>query len=192
VFKITTIQNSINASPPTEVGFFIYHLVRHNTVESTKHIDQQLTSPHPKFQTEMSTIWSNYNNTRLGVGVLNIYSKLEDKQELATLFSNKFNHPTHMSFIRSDYYKTLDQETKANYCESHRTYVTNHRTLILPGIKNIDVQTTIKKRDNSCMKISEWLLTIPDYKGAQLFQKAMVTHTQVLELQITMTNISVA
>jgi hypothetical protein len=56
-FKITTTLNSNNAKVPTEIGLFVHHLVRYDTIDSTRFLNSVLPGTTPPFQQEMVTIY---------------------------------------------------------------------------------------------------------------------------------------
>jgi hypothetical protein len=55
--QITLLRNNINAKMLTEVGFFANHLVRHDTIESTRWITETIPPNTPEFQSELITVW---------------------------------------------------------------------------------------------------------------------------------------
>jgi hypothetical protein len=104
--KITTILNNIDASPLTKIGFFVHHLVRHDTIESTTYLKSLLPEDTPLFQQELVTIWAGPQHQRKVTGVMKIYTSTQDAREATKIFEKPFslskdtNKPT---FIRKDY-----------------------------------------------------------------------------------------
>jgi hypothetical protein len=191
-YKIHLFLNNINAAPPTDVGFFIHLLARNDTVETTNVIRDKLPPRHPHFQKELTTQWIRSDpSTCTGVGVLKIFLAPHDVNVLTKLFQQTFHKSQHISFVSSEFLNSLDQDAKNKYIQSQVDYKNKYRLILVKGIKNYHVHTTMLKH-NKPLTIKEWLLTIPDYQGKLLFHSATTTHRDSVELQLSSPNLPLA
>jgi hypothetical protein len=139
--KFISIINEINANPPTEVRFFIHHLVRHDTIFSTRHLKNQLPIDCPEFQQDTSTLWAGSRNSRKRVGVFKIYSHPNEVSQIAKIFGTTFDDSSQMCFIRQDIFSSMDSNQKVEYIESQYKYSKKFRSILLTGFKNYNVET---------------------------------------------------
>jgi hypothetical protein len=191
VYKLNIIRNDINMKNPTEVGFFVHYAVRHDTVECTKFLKANLPEDIPPYQQELTTLWAGANNQRKGVGVLKIFAESENVSTLAHILSTTFNDPNETNFIPKEYFNTLEPTNKTRFIKTQYDYQRKHGTLLVRGIKSIDLPTKITE-NNIQLSIHEWLLTIPDLQQCPLFNKIKEVNENEIEVQFLVNNLTLA
>lgn len=190
-FNIATNLNNINAKVLVEVGFFVHHLVRHDTVECTNFILSHLPPDIPPFQQELMTMWAGPPNERKVAGVLKIFCEQEHCNNLSRLLQTTFSNPDQSMFISKEYFNTLDPQQKSEYIESQYRYQTKYRSVLVRGVRTIDIPTIVTDK-NIPLSIEEWLETIPDLQRRQLFLHSQIVNKHDLELMCLTTNLTVA
>jgi hypothetical protein len=189
--QITLYRNNINAKNLSEVGFFANHIVRHDTVESTRWITDILPSNVPDFQSELITIWGGPPKERQGAGFLKIFAEKENVTELSKSLQQHFNNPNQTRFTPKEYFDTLDPKQKAEYISSQYKYQRKYRTVIAKGIINARLPTTVTV-NNVPLSITEWLKTILDLQHRPMFLQVTEVNNDDLELQCLETNLTIA
>jgi hypothetical protein len=95
-YNIYTNKNDINSKNLLEVGFFVRHLVRHETAECSRWLLDEVPSDTPPFQQEIVTVWAGPLNQRRGTEVLKIYSDKKMSKNYLTSFERhsgtRINH----------------------------------------------------------------------------------------------------
>jgi hypothetical protein len=190
-FQISLYRNNFKATNLSEVGFFANHLVRHDTVECTRWITDRLPQNTPNFQSELTPVWAGPPKERKVAGVLKIYAEREDVQTLADLLRNIFKNPNHTRFIPKEYFDTLNPQEKAAYITSQYEYQKLYRSVIVKGVKNPHIPTTVTN-NNIPLSIMEWLLTVPDYKHENMFLQHTEVNNNEIELKCLETNLHIA
>jgi hypothetical protein len=189
--QITLYRNNINAKNLSEVGFFANHIVRHDTIESTRWITDILPSNVPEFQSELITIWGGPPKERQGAGVLKIFADRENVNVLSKILQKQFNNPHQTTFTSKEYFDTLDPKQKADYISSQYKYQKKYRSVIVKGIRNAHLPTTVIK-NNMPLSITEWLKTVPDLQHRPMFLQITEVNNDNLELRCLETNLTIA
>jgi hypothetical protein len=130
-FNIYFNINSLNTKTPTEIGYFIHRLVRHDTVESTTYTRSFLPHNVKAFQQEQTTIFAGPPELRGTVSVMSISTKYEDAIEMTKLFETTFKSKTNMTFISKSCFFSLDEISKLQFIESQIAYTKTHRSILL-------------------------------------------------------------
>jgi hypothetical protein len=180
----------INAPNITEVGFFTHHLVRHETAECKLWITQAVPDL-PPFQTEIVTVWAGPSNKRKVTGVLKVFSDISHVNTLSKILRENFNNKDENTFVSKEYFDTLNQLEKKEYIRSQSDYQKLYRTVIVSGIRSIDIPTKVTQQ-NENLSIHEWLGTIPDFQHRSLFLRVQPVNSYELEMTCLTTNLSIA
>jgi hypothetical protein len=186
--QITVYRNHINAKNLMEVGFFANHLVRHDTVECTRWITKVIPRDSPNFQSELITVFAGPPKERKTAGVLKIYAERENVSDLASILQNNFSDKNHTTFIPKEYFDSLNPQQKAKFIRSQYEYQRMYRSIIVKGIKNVHLPTTIST-NNTHISIHEWLTTVKDYQQSNLFLQITEVNNDDLELRCLETNL---
>jgi hypothetical protein len=192
IFNIYFNINNLNTKTPTEIGYFIHRIVRHNTVESTTYTRSFLPSTVQPFQQEQVTIFAGPSELRRTVSVMSISTKYEDASEMTKLFENTFKNKTNMTFISKNYYLTLDEISKLQFIESQIAYTKMHRSILLRGIKETHVPSIHTTQRNKPLLLTECLRNIKDYQGNSLFTQIYPPVNSMVEVHILNKNLSLA
>jgi hypothetical protein len=96
------------------------------------------------------------------------------------------------NLISRDYFNTLQDHEKARIIESQITYQQTYRTLLIKGLKNIDIPTKITDSKNINLSIKEWILQVPDFQQKNLFLNAIEVNDSDVEVQFATNNLAIA
>jgi hypothetical protein len=173
-----------------EVGFFTHHLVRHETAECRKWITQSLPDL-PPFQTEVVTIWAGPSKERKVTGVLKVFSDQSHVNTLSQKLRETFNDKHQNTFVSKEYFDTLDQSEKKEYIRSQSEYQQKYRTVLISGIRSIDIPTTATQQ-NERLSLHEWLSSVPDFQQRSLFLNVQQVNDNEVEMQCLTTNLTIA
>jgi hypothetical protein len=96
-----------------------------------------------------------------------------------------------MVFFSIELFSSLHQNNKNKYIDSQIAYVANHRTILIKGIQDVNINT-LSQNNNKPLQIREWLLEIPDYQGNKLFTRLTEVNNDIVELQLKASNYKIA
>jgi hypothetical protein len=159
-YYIFVTLNNIGATIPIDIGFFIHKLYRHDTVENKQYIEKILPPNSPPFQPEQTIIWAGPRDNRRSTSVIKICTRQQDSDAMSKIFEERFHNTNHMTFVRQSYFNCLSPEEKLQFVESQNAYITQHRTYLLRGLRNIDLPTKHAKPNKFKVTIREWLYTL--------------------------------
>jgi hypothetical protein len=90
-YAIHMMSNNLNTKIPTEIGYFLHRLVRHDTVENTSHTKSYLPDNTKPFQQEQTTLWAGPTpDLRKTVSVMVISTRSEDATEMTKSLNKLF------------------------------------------------------------------------------------------------------
>jgi hypothetical protein len=108
-YAIHMMSNNLNTKIPTEIGYFLHRLVKHDTVENTSHTKGYLQNNTKPFRQEQTTLWAGPTpELRKTVSVMVISTRSEDATVMTKIFEQTFRNPSNMTFISKSYFSTLD------------------------------------------------------------------------------------
>jgi hypothetical protein len=191
-YAIYMISNRLNTKSPTEIGYFIHKLSRHDTVEDINYTKSLLPKNIKPFQQEQTTIYAGPGDIRKSVSVTTIITKPEDATFMTSIFQKTFNNPSDMTFIAKNYYSTLGQIQRLQYIESQLAFAKRHRSIIIRNVKNTQVPTKHKKDDTKSILLTEWMSQIKDYQGNPLFLKIFPPVNNLIEVHTLSINTALA
>jgi hypothetical protein len=190
-YNIYTNLNDINSKNLVEVGFFVHHLVRHETAECKRWLFEELPEDTSPFQQEIVTVLVGPNNQRSGTGVLKIFADESNLQTLSDLLRPSFIDPNKSHFLSKEYFNTLNPQEEYKYILSKSEYQKKYRTILVSGIRSISIPSTVTDNKEK-LSVHEWLLTIPDYQQRSLFTHVHSVNQYDIEPQSLETNKAIA
>jgi hypothetical protein len=187
------MANNLNTRTPTEIGYFLHRLVRHDTVENTNHTKSFLPHNIKPFQQEQTSLWAGPTpELRKTVSVMVISTRGEDATEMTKIFEKTFRNPSKMTFISKSYLSTLDSISRLQFVESQIAYTKQNRSILLRHIKDTNVPSIHVTIDNQPIMLTECIKNIKDYQGQPLFTDILPPVNNIVEVHIKNTNLQLA
>jgi hypothetical protein len=146
----------------------------------------------PPFQQELSTVWTGPPKQRTIAGVLKIYTKPEDATKVTKIFESTFKRSNSPTFIRKDYFNSLEHNEKLKFIDSQTNYQQQHRTLLIRGIRTLEIPTKIQDYRQLNISLKEYILQVPDYQRNHLFVQANEVNDTDIEVQFNHNNLTIA
>jgi hypothetical protein len=110
---------------------------------------------------------------------------------LSKILREKINDKQENMLVSKEYFDTLDQLQKKEYIGSQSDYQKLYRTVLVTGIRSIDIPTTVTQQ-NDHLSIQEWLNTIPDFQKSALFLNIQPVNINEIKLKCLTTNLTIA
>jgi hypothetical protein len=192
-YNIYITANRLNTTKPTEIGYFIHRLVRHDTVEDTTYTRSFLPQNTPPFQQDQTSIWASTSNIKRSTGVVTISTRPEDAKEMITILEKSFKNPNNMTFISKIYFNSLDNIQRLQHVESQIQYTKTHRSIIFRNNKETHVPTKYDKPNTtSKLLLPEWITQIKDYQGRSIYLQVFPPVNNLIEAHILTSNVWLA
>jgi hypothetical protein len=191
IYNKYILANRLNTTKPTEIGYFIHRLERHDTVEDTTYTRSFLPQDAPTFQQDQTTIWAESSKIKRGTGVVAISTRPEDAKTMTTKMEKTFKNTNKMTFISKNCFNSLNNPTCLQHDECQIQYTKNHRSIIFRNIKETHVPTKYDKPNTtSKLLLTEWITQIKDYQGRPIYLQLFPPVNNLIEAHIIACNIS--
>jgi hypothetical protein len=163
-YSIHMMANNLNTRTPTEIGYFLHRIVRHDTVENTTHTKSFLPKTTKPFQQKQTSLWAGPTpELRKTVSVMVISTRSEDATEMTKIFKQTIRNPSKMTFISKSFLSTLDSISRLQFVESQIAYTRQTRSILLRHIKNLNVPSIHVSTDNQPIMVYDCIKDIKDY-----------------------------